>query len=133
MPDVQTPPPTGSDSGLPSNVAAGLCAVFPLLGGIVFYVIEKKDLFVRHWAVQVIYFGAAWIGASIVISILEAFFGHLPFIGIIFFLLFGLLHFAVLCAGLVLWIIGIIKAFSGERWEFPFVSGLGKKYFPNLT
>jgi uncharacterized membrane protein len=133
MADVQISSPTGSDSGLPSNVAAGLCAIFPLLGGIVFYVIEKKDLFVRHWSVQAIYFGAAWIGASILISILAALFGHLPFIGIIFFLLFGLLHFALLCAGVVLWIIGIIKALSGQRWEYPFVSALGKRYFPNLT
>jgi uncharacterized membrane protein len=133
MADVQISSPTGSDSGLPSNVAAGLCAIFPLLGGIVFYVVEKKDLFVRHWSVQAIYFGAAWIGASILVSILSALFGHVPFIGIIFFLLFGLLHLAVLCAGVVLWIIGIIKALSGERWEYPFVSALGKRYFPNLT
>ena len=57
------PPLTGSDTGLASNLAAGLCAVFHLIGGIIFYFIEKKDLFVRHWAVQTIYFGVAWIGA----------------------------------------------------------------------
>ena len=51
------PSPTGSDTGLPSNVGAGLCAIFHLLGGVIFYFIEKKDLFVRHWAVQSIYFG----------------------------------------------------------------------------
>ena len=133
MADVQISSPTGSDSGLPSNVAAGLCAIFPLLGGIVFYVIEKKDLFVRHWSVQTIYFGAAWIAASILVWILSALFGHLPLIGLLFFLLFGLVHFAVLCAGFILWIIGIIKAVSGERWEYPLVSALGKRYFPNLT
>jgi uncharacterized membrane protein len=125
--------PPESDTGLPSNVAAGLCAIFHLLGGIIFYMVEKKDLFVRHWAVQSIFFGAAWIGASILVSILSALFGHLPGVGIIFFLLFGLVHFAVLLAGILLWIIGIIKAFQGERWEYPFISALGKKYFPNLA
>ena len=133
MAQAQIPSPNGSDSGLPSKLAAGLCAIFTLLGGIVFYVIEKKDLFVRHWAVQTIYFGTAWFGISILISIFSALFGHLPFIGFVFFLSFALLHFLVMCGGVVLWIIGIVKAFSGERWEYPFISALGKRYFPNLT
>jgi uncharacterized membrane protein len=133
MADVQVLPPEGSDSGLPSNVAAGLCAAIPLLGGIVFYVIERKDLFVRHWAVQAIFFGGAWAAASLLISIFSALFGHLPFIGVLFLLLAALLHFAVLCVGLVLWIMGIAKAFKGERWEYPFISTLGKRYFPNLA
>jgi uncharacterized membrane protein len=133
MANVTISSPTGSDSGLPSNVAAGLCAIFPPFGGIVFYLIEKKDLFVRHWAVQTIFFGGAWIGASVVVSIFSALFGHLPVIGIIFVLLFAILHFVVLFAGIILLVIGIIKAFQGERWEYPFISALGKRYFPNLA
>src|SRR5215831_2711215 len=122
MADVNTSSPTGSDTGLPSNVAAGLCAIFHLLGGIVFYFVEKKDLFVRHWAVQAIYFGAAWIGAFIAISVLSGILGHLPGIGFIFALLFALL-----------WFIGIIKAFQGQKWEYPIISQQGKRYFPNLS
>jgi uncharacterized membrane protein len=133
MADPQIPSPAESDSGLPSNVAAGFCAIFVLLGGVIFYIIERKDLFVRHWAVQTIYFGIAWFGACLLISILSALFGHLPLIGILFFLLLGLLYLVVLCAGVCLWISGVIKAFKGERWEYPFISALGKKYFPNLT
>ena len=133
MANVTISSPTGSDSGLPSNVAACLCAIFPPFGGIVFYLIEKKDLFVRHWAVQTIFFGGAWIGASVVVSIFSALFGHLPVIGIIFVLLFAILHFVVLFAGIILLVIGIIKAFQGERWEYPFISALGKRYFPNLA
>jgi uncharacterized membrane protein len=124
---------SNADSLSLSKVAAGLCAIFGLFGGIVFYVIVKKDSFVRHWAVQAIFFGGAWIGVSILISILSALFGHLPGIGIIFYLLFALLYFVVMFGGIVLWIIGIIKAFQGKRWEYPFISELGKKYFRNLT
>jgi uncharacterized membrane protein len=133
MAEVQVLPPDGSDSGLPSNVAAGFCAIFVLVGGIVFYVIEKKDLYVRHWAVQTIFFGGALVAASLFVGIFSALFGHLPIIGILFLLLAGLLNLAVLCVGLVLWVIGIMKAFRGERWEYPFISALGKKYFPNLA
>ncbi len=114
-------------------MAAGLCAIFHLIGGIVFYFIEKKDLFVRHWAVQTIYFGVAWIGAFLAISVLSGILSHIPGIGIIFALLFALLWFVVWLGGTVLWIIGIIKAFQGQKWEYPVISQLGKKYFPNLA
>ena len=130
---TNTSSPTGSDTGLPSNVAAGLCAIFHLVGGIIFYFIEKKDLFVRHWAVQSIYFGGAWIGAFLAIWVLSGIFGHLPVIGVIFLLLFFLLSLVVRIGGVILWIIGIIKAFQGQRWEYPVISQLGKKYFPNLS
>src|SRR5246127_3251670 len=124
--------PTGSDTGLPSNVAAGLCAIFHLVGGIIFYFIETKDLFVRHWAVQAIFFGGAWIGAFLAISILSAVLAHLPGIGLIFGLLFGLLYFVVWLGGIILWVIGIVQAFMGQKWEYPVISRLGKRYFPNL-
>jgi uncharacterized membrane protein len=114
-------------------VGAGLCAVFHLLGGIIFYFIEKKDLFVRHWAVQSIYFGGAWIGAFVAIWILSGIFIHLPGIGLISIPLFFLLWLIVKVGGTILWIIGIIKAFQGQRWEYPIISEQGKKYFPNLS
>jgi uncharacterized membrane protein len=127
------PSPTGSDTGLPSNVAAGLCAIFYLIGGVIFYFIEKKDLFVRHWAIQSIFFGAAWIGAYIVISILSGILDHLPGVGFIFALLFFLLRLVIGLGGTILWIIGIIKAFQGQTWEYPIISAQGRKYFPNLS
>jgi uncharacterized membrane protein len=127
------PSPTGSDTGLPSNVAAGLCAIFHLIGGVIFYFIERKDLFVRHWAVQSIYFGGAWIGAFLAISILSGILVHIPGIGFIFALLFALLWFVVWLGGVILWVIGIIKALQGQTWEYPIISAQGKKYFPNLS
>ncbi len=133
MTDAIPPLPTASETGLPSNIAAGICAIFPLVGGIIFYLIEKKDQFVRHWAVQGIYFGGAWCVLSIAISILTGIFAHMPFIGLLFIILFGMLQFVVGLGGLILWIIGIIKAFTGERWEYPYVSAYGKKILPNLS
>ena len=127
------PSPTGSDTGLPSNVGAGLCAVFHIFGGVIFYLIEKKDLFVRHWAVQAIYFGGAWIGANLAISLLSAICRHLPGIGLIAIPLFSLLSTIVQIGGLILWVLVIVKAFQGIKWEYPFISQQGKKYFPNLS
>jgi uncharacterized membrane protein len=127
------PLPTASETGLPSNIGAGICALFPLFGGIIFYLIEKKDQFVRHWAIQGIYFGAAWCLLSIAITVLAGIFSHMPLIGLLFLILFSMLQFVVGLGGLVLWIIGIIKAFKGERWEYPFISAYGRKILPNLS
>ena len=133
MADATPPLPNVSDTGLPSNVAAGICAIFHLLGGLVFYFIERKDQFVRHWAIQTIYFGGAWMAVFFAIAFLSAIFTHAPLVGWIFALLFVLLNFAVWLGGVVLWIIGIVKAFQGEKWEYPITSELGKKIFPNLS
>jgi hypothetical protein len=77
MPDevpTQSPPPTGPEpgtteksgsTGLPSNVAAAIACI-PLIGGIIFYILEKHDPFVRFYAMQSIIFGGAWILFAIV-------------------------------------------------------------------
>jgi uncharacterized membrane protein len=132
MAETTTSNPAGSDSGLPSNVAAGLCAIFPLIGGLIFYLIEKKDQFVRHWAVQAILFGAAWFIVLLAISILSGIFGSLPYVGGVLSFLFGVAYLVASLGAVVLWIIGIIKAFQGQRWEYPIISEYGKKWFPNL-
>jgi uncharacterized membrane protein len=122
-----------SDTGLPSNVGAGLCAIFTLIGGIIFYFIEKKDTFVRHWAVQAIYFGVSSFVVFFVITIVMQIFLHIPVIGWLFVVLLWLLLLVFYIAWFVLWILGIIKAFTGARWEYPFLTPLWKKWFPNLT
>src|SRR3979411_465944 len=66
--DAGPPPPppvpgrevNASTLDLPSNVAAALACV-PLVGGIIFYILEKRDSFVRFFAMQSIIFCGAWI------------------------------------------------------------------------
>ena len=81
MPDQEPtppPPPSGpgpelgpksTSTGLPSNVAAALACI-PLIGGIIFYIVEKHDSFVRFYAMQSIIFGGAWLLFNIVSKIL---------------------------------------------------------------
>ena len=72
-----------NSTGLPSNVAAAL-ACFPLIGGIIFYLLEKRDSFVRFYAMQSIIFGAIWILFCIAWNILYAILAHIPALGVIF-------------------------------------------------
>jgi uncharacterized membrane protein len=118
-----------SDTGLASNVASGLCAIFTWIGGLIFYFIEKKDSLVRHWAVQAIFFGGTWVVVSIAFNIVTVILSHVPLIGA----LIGLLALIVFWVFVVLWIMGIINAFQGKRWEYPIISAQCKKLFPKLA
>jgi uncharacterized membrane protein len=124
---------SGNDTGLPSNLGAGLCALFPLLGGLVFYFVEKKDAFVRHWAVESIIFGVAIVLIKVAFALLFALAAVLPGLHLLLVPLVVVLYWVSSLAILALYIIGIIKAFQGSRWTYPYVSAQGRKRFPNLV
>ena len=123
MPETTTKSTT---TGLPSNVAAAL-ACFPLIGGIIFYLLEKEDRFVRFYAMQSIIFGAGWVLFNIVSSVIHALFYALPGIGTFLGILWGLASLFVQLAFLVVLIIAIVKAFTSVRWDIPYVGPLARK------
>jgi len=149
MPDpadpTQPPPPLGpsptpevnpspapevnpSTTGLPSNVAAAIACI-PLIGGIIFYVLEKRDTFVRFYAMQSIIFGAAWLLFNIVYAIVHVIFASVPAIGVFLSLLWGLVGMLVHLAFVVVWIIATIKAFTNVRWDIPYIGPMARKQF----
>ena len=126
-----TPPPltssgtTATSTGLPSNVAAALACI-PLVGGIIFYVLEKTDQFVRFYAMQSIIFGGAWIIFDIVARIVQAVFSTIPAIGSLFVVLWGLIWAIVTIGFLIVFVITVIKAFTGVRWEIPYIGPVAR-------
>lgn len=132
-PPASTPPSPGPETsatsqatGLPSNVAAAIACI-PLIGGIVFYILEKRDSFVRFYAMQSIIFGCAWILFSIVSNILFAIFGSIPAIGGILVFFWGIVQALIHIAFLVIWIIAMVKAFTGVRWDIPYVGPIARR------
>jgi uncharacterized membrane protein len=134
-PSLPPPPPPGpgpetsatsQSTGLPSNVAAAIACV-PLIGGIIFYILEKRDSFVRFYAMQSIIFGCAWILFSIISNILFAIFGSIPAIGGILAFFWGIIQALIHIAFLVIWIIAMVKAFTGVRWDIPYVGPIARK------
>jgi uncharacterized membrane protein len=129
MPDPVNPTPvptTPTSTGLPSNVAAALACI-PLIGGLIFYILEKQDRFVRFYAMQSIIFGGIWFLFCIVGNILWNIFWSLPVIGHFFA---GLWIFAtdlIYLGFLVITVIAMVKAFSGVRWDIPWVGPLARK------
>jgi uncharacterized membrane protein len=139
MPDpvdpIPPPPPTSSvnepevnasSTGLPSNLAAAIACI-PLVGGLVFYIIEKRDGFVRFYAMQSIIFGGAWVLFNIVSAIVRAVFWAIPGIGGILVFFWAVIAAIVHLAFLVIMIIAIIKAFTNVRWDIPYVGPIARK------
>ncbi|AHF79778.1 DUF4870 domain-containing protein [Thermococcus paralvinellae] len=98
--------------GLEENVEAALAYVLGFLTGIIFLLLEKESEFVRFHAMQST---ITFLGIFIIQRILA----FIPFLGGILAMLLGLV-------GLVLWILGIVKAYQGEYYKFPIVGSIAE-------
>ncbi len=125
--------PAADDTGIPPNIAAGICAALPLVGGIVFLILEKKSAFVRFWAMQSVFFGGVLFGFHIVLTIASFIFAHIPVLGWIVLILLWIASIAVWVGTAIVWVITMIKAFSGVEWEIPYLGKLARKQLAGRT
>ena len=107
------------------NVAALLCYVLGWITGLIFFLIEKENKFIRfHAAQSIVVFGALTIlqiALGIFSGILVAI--HLYVLLPIFTLLYPLIGLV----GLVLWILLMVKAFQGEMFKLPIAGDMAEK------
>ncbi|MFC1916929.1 DUF4870 domain-containing protein [Chloroflexota bacterium] len=99
--------------GLEPNLAGLLCYVVGWVTGLIFFILEKDNQFVRFHAMQSI----VVFGVLTVISIILSF---IPVIGWILGWLLGVL-------GFILWIILMLKAYKGERYKLPWAGNFAEK------
>lgn len=114
-----------TSTGIQPNVAALLSYVVGWITGLIFFLIETKNKFVRFHAMQsVIVFGALTV-ASIAMSVLVSIF----VIARLYFILplFQLIGTCLWLAGLILWIILMIKAYQGEYFKLPIAGDIADK------
>ena len=102
-----------SSTGLDENIAALLCYLLGWLSGLVFFLIEKDSEFVRFHAAQSLVVFGSFTVLGIVLPVI-------PIFGLLLMPLLGAL-------GFVLWLILMIMAFQGNRFELPLVQDLVKK------
>jgi len=103
-----------TESGLQENVAGLLCYTLLWVSGLIFYLIETDNKFVRFHAVQsMIVFGFLNIAGIV--------FGWIPWLGWIMGSFVGLLVF-------VLWIVLMVKAYQGTMYKLPVVGDLAEKW-----
>lgn len=121
-----------SSMDLPPNVAAAIACI-PLVGGLIFYFLEKQNGFVRFYAMQSIIFGLAWLLFNIVSAVISAVFGAIPAIGGILVFFWSIIAALIHIAFVVLWIIATVKAFTGAHWEIPYVGAMARKQIEGRT
>lgn len=100
------------------NLMGVLTYVLGFVTGIAFLLIEKSNQFVRFHAMQsTITFGG--------IFVLSLVLGFIPFIGWVLGMLLG-------PASLILWILLMYKAYSGEKYKLPYVGEMAEKQLAKM-
>ena len=126
-PALAQPSATGAGTELQPNIAAALACFFSILGGIIFLVLEKKNKFVRFYAMQSLLFGVAWFALIIAIEIMAVILGKIPFLGGLFGAVFSLAALLVGLVFLAVWVFTMINAFKNKEWEIPYVGPFARK------
>ena len=123
-----TPPPAPQQSsGLDPKLAGLLAYLVPPITGIVFLLIEKANPVVRWHAAQSIVFGVAWIALWVVFTVLSMILSMvLPILGSIISLLIWIVIFI---GGFVLWVICLMKGYSGTIWRMPFMAQFADRIY----
>ncbi|MEA3153531.1 MAG: hypothetical protein QOK44_1120 [Betaproteobacteria bacterium] len=102
-----------TSTGMNQNVAGLLCYLVGWITGLIFFLIEKDNKFVRFHAMQsIITFGG--------LTMLFILLGFIPFLGWLLFPILGIVQ-------LVLWILLMVKAYQGELFKLPVIGDLAEK------
>lgn len=102
-----------TSTGMNQNVAGLLCYLAGWITGLIFFLIEKENRFVRFHAMQsIITFGSL----TVIFMIL----GFIPFVGWMLMPILAILQ-------LVLWIVLMVKAYQGQLFKLPMIGDMAEK------
>ena len=118
--DQPSSSPKKTSTGLEPNLAAALSYLCGWVTGLIFFLIEKENNFVRFHAFQSIVISASFTVLYIGLGILT----RIPFLGWLFWVAYPILGIA----GFVAWILLMIKAYQGERFHFPIAGEFAEKH-----
>ncbi len=105
--------PQETSVGLSPNVAGWLCYLGVWISGIIFFVLEQKNKWVRfHAAQSIVVFGTLAVAGAIL--------GWIPIIGPVFSSILGII-------GFIMWIILQIKAYKGERYKVAWAGDIAER------
>jgi uncharacterized membrane protein len=102
-----------TSTGLSPNVAGLLSYIAGWITGIIFFVLEQRNKFVRfHAAQSIVVFGIITVAGTVL--------GLIPIVGDAFSWIIGII-------GFILWIILIVKASNGEWYKLPWAGDVAEK------
>lgn len=110
-------------TGLQPNVAAVLAYLFGWLGGLIFFLIEKDNKFVRFAAMQSILLNVAGVAIYFVLMFVSVALGTVTGgFGVLSIFLMPLVWIGYL----IIWIMLMVKAYNNEEWELPVIGGIAR-------
>ena len=104
------------------KTAAGLSYLLGWITGIIFFLLEKQNRFVRFHAMQSILFFGGLSVLSIVLQVVTGL--NIPFISFLTLCANGLVGIV----GLVGWIVLLINGFQGKYFKLPVIGDYAEKY-----
>ena len=129
QPNAPLTPQSGGGHGkssvgnLDANVAALLAYIATWLSGLIFYLMEKDNRFVRFHAMQAILLGGSAIVILIVFSVLWSVTAYISWILGSLFGLVGLLIWLVVLAA---WVMCMVKAYQGQQFKLPILGNIAE-------
>ena len=101
--------------GLDKNIEGVLCYLLFWISGLIFLLLEREDDFIRFHAMQSF---VTFLSLNLVAIVVSA----IPIIG---WVISALINIAII----VLWIVGMIKAYNGEMYKFPVFGDIAEKHY----
>lgn len=109
-----------SSTGLDPNVAGTLSYVLGWVTGLIFFLIEERDEFIRFHAMQSIVTFGAVTAAHIALGFLRS----VPYAGVPF----AVLQPIAALLTFVLWVVLMVKAYQREWYKLPWAGDLAERY-----
>lgn len=112
-----------SSTGMEPKIAVLIAYLFSWLGGLIIWLMEKENKFVKWNALQSLILGI------IDVAIIIVFYAFLGWTWIFIGPVFTTIGWLALTASWILKIIAIVMGFQGKTFRIPGISGLTDKYF----
>ena len=108
------------------NVAGLLCYVFGWVTGIIFFLIDKRPYVRFHAAQSIVVFGGLHV-INIIIGIMFGA-GFMMMGGFGAFGMGAALYGLVSLLAFILWILLMVKAYQGEKFQVPVAAGIAQSF-----
>lgn len=124
---------TKSSTGLDENIASLLAYLFQLLGGLIFFFIEKNSRLVRFHAMQsILLSGVFWVGIVtlwILSVVLTLILGQISgLLATLVWVVTFLLQLVLVLGALIGFIMCMIKAYQSEYFKLPVLGNFAEKF-----
>ncbi len=114
-----------TSTGMQANVEALLSYAFGWVTGLIFFLLETQNKFVRFHAIQSIITFGAITACYAMLSILSELFAAMRIYFMLHFI--GLIYSFLGLVGLILWIVLMGKAYQGEYYKLPIAGDIAEK------